>query len=72
MREVRLKFPDIATMAEFIITHKVAKVTTNNEEKSLEGFIPEELVTAARQGYGAIELPVTPSVKEKRPHFSFN
>lgn len=72
MREVKLKFPDIATMAEFVITHKVSKITTNNEEKSLEGLIPEELVTAACQGYGAVKLPVDSKPAEKRPHFSFN
>ena len=72
MREVKLKFPDIATMAEFIITHKVSQVTTNNEEISVEGFIPNELVIAACQGYGASQWPVTPSPIEKRPHFSFN
>ncbi|HEY0060015.1 MAG TPA: hypothetical protein VGB56_12845 [Flavisolibacter sp.] len=71
MREVKLKFPDIATMAEFIITHKVSKVTTSNEEISLEGFVPDELVTAACQGYGAVSLPVN-STPRAKTHFSFN
>ena len=72
MREVKLKFPDMATMAEFIINHKVSRVTTNKEEISVEGFLPNELITAACQGYGALSLPVSAALREKRPRFSFN
>lgn len=72
MREVKLKFPDIATMAEFILTPNDSQITTRNEDKTSKGLIPDEPILAACQGYGAVKIIQGLILKETKPYFSFD
>ena len=53
MRKVILFFPDVTTLSEFILTHKVSRVVIDSSEKMLKGTISNELLRVACKQYGA-------------------
>jgi len=53
MRKVILLFPDIVSMAEFILTHKVSRVIIDSSEKMLRGTISDKHLDIACRQYGA-------------------
>ncbi len=72
MKQVVLKFPDIKSLAEFVVTNEVSQITTNNEERTVEGAIPDYLIRLACKGYGAVKVTITHLNTLKKPYFSFN
>ena len=53
MRKVILFFPDVTSISEFILTHKVSRVIINSTEKMLKGTISEQHLHIACKQYGA-------------------
>jgi hypothetical protein len=53
MRKVILLFPDLASIAEFLLTHKVSKSQVDSTQKTLSGIMAEKDVVIACEQYGA-------------------
>ena len=48
-----MKFPDVGSMAEFILVNKVSKIETNTSAKTISGFVSEEHIAIAETKFGA-------------------
>jgi hypothetical protein len=53
MRKVILLFPDVTSIAEFLLTHKVSKTIVDSSQKTLKGIISDKVLDAAVKKYGA-------------------
>lgn len=53
MRKVVLVFPDVISLTEYILTHKVSKIIIDSSQKMLKGTISENHLSIACKQYGA-------------------
>lgn len=53
MRKVILVFPDVTSIAEFLLNHKVSKTIIDSSQKTLKGIITDKALDAAVKQYGA-------------------
>jgi len=53
MRKVLLIFPDVTSLADFVLTHRLSKVITDSAAKTLQGTIHENYVEIACRQFGA-------------------
>lgn len=53
MRKVILVFPDINSIAEFLLTNKVSKTIVDSSQKTLKGVISDKALDTAVKQYGA-------------------
>jgi hypothetical protein len=53
MRKVVLIFPDVISIAEFVLSYKVAKIIIDSSEKKLTGIISDKHLDIAVKQYGA-------------------
>ena len=53
MRKVILVFPDVISLTDFILTHKVSKIIIDSSQKMLKGTISESHLGIACKQYGA-------------------
>ena len=53
MRKVVLIFPDVISIAEFVLNYKVAKIIIDSSEKRVTGIITEKHLEIAVKKYGA-------------------
>jgi hypothetical protein len=53
MIQALLEFPDVKSMAGFIVNNRKAKVEIDSFECKLKGFFSDRLITSAKARYGA-------------------
>ena len=53
MRKVILIFPDVISLTDFVLTHKVSKIIIDSSQKMLKGTISESHLTIACKEYRA-------------------
>jgi hypothetical protein len=53
MRKVVLIFPDVISITDFILTHKVSKIIVDSSQKMLKGTISEAHLAIACKQFGA-------------------
>jgi len=53
MRKVILVFPDVISMAEFLLMNKVSKAITDSGKKELKAIMTDKVVAIACKEYGA-------------------
>ena len=53
MRKVILIFPDITSVAEFLLTYKVSKAIVESSEKKLKAVMSDKHLNIACKQYGA-------------------
>ena len=53
MRKVVLIFPDVISIAEFVLNYKVAKIIIDSSEKRVTGIISDKHLDIAVKQYGA-------------------
>lgn len=53
MRKVILVFPDITSIAEFLLTNKVSKTIIDSSQKTLKGIMSDKVLNVAVKQYGA-------------------
>ena len=53
MRKVILIFPDVISLTEYVLTHKVSKIIIDSSQKMLKGTISENHLSIACKQYGA-------------------
>lgn len=53
MRKVILVFPDVTSIAEFLLSYKVSKTIVDSSQKTLKGIITDKVLDAAVKQYGA-------------------
>lgn len=53
MRKVVLIFPDVISLTEFVLSHRISKVIIDSSEKKLQGTIHEKQQDIACKQYGA-------------------
>jgi hypothetical protein len=68
MIQALLEFPDVGSMARFIVNNREAKVEIDSFECKLKGFFSNTLIAIAKDKYGAkafvfSESPVLNSVR---------
>lgn len=56
MRQVELVFPDVQSMAEFILSQRVSRVETDTENCYLKGLLTDDLISIAETEFGASVL----------------
>jgi hypothetical protein len=56
MKQVELVFPEVTTMAEFILEQKLSKVEFDTEHCNLKGLLTDDLIKIAETEYGATVL----------------
>ena len=56
MRQVELLFPDVQSMAEFILSQRVSKIETDTANCYLRGLLTDDLIAIAETEYGASVL----------------
>jgi len=54
MKEVVLIFPDVQSMADFIIAEKISKAEADSFEQTVIGAVSEDQIEVAKQVYGAM------------------
>jgi hypothetical protein len=68
MIQALLEFPDVKSMARFIVNNRETKVEIDSFECKLKGFFSNALIASAKAKYGAkafvfAERPVLKSVR---------
>jgi hypothetical protein len=53
MKKVILVFPNVTSIAEFLLVHKVSKAIVDSQEKVLKGIMSEKDIDIACKQYGA-------------------
>lgn len=53
MRKVVLIFPDVTSIAEFLLANKVSKTIIDSSQKTLKGMISDKVLDVAVKQYGA-------------------
>jgi hypothetical protein len=53
MRKVTLIFPHTGAMADFLITHKIARAEVNSSQRSVAVTLNEDLIVVACSRYNA-------------------
>jgi hypothetical protein len=53
MRKVVLIFPDVISITEFLLTHRISKVIIDSSEKKLQGTLHEKHLDIAVKQFGA-------------------
>jgi hypothetical protein len=60
MQKVLLVFPDVKTMAEFVVKQQVNHAEVNSLEQTLIATIPDEKIQVAEKIYGAFLKSIIP------------
>lgn len=60
MKKVILKFPNPASLVEFIVTYRITDVETNASDFSLVARLKDALIKTAVVRYGATYKPFLP------------
>lgn len=53
MRKVILLFPDVTSIAEFLLANKVSKTIIDSSQKTLKGMMSDKVLDTAVKIYGA-------------------
>lgn len=53
MRKVILVFPNVTSIAEFLLTNKVSKTIIESSQKTLKGVMSDKVLDVALKQYGA-------------------
>jgi len=53
MRKVILIFPDVISLTEFVLSHKVSKTIIDSSQKTLKGIMSDKVLSVAVKEYGA-------------------
>lgn len=53
MRKVILVFPNITSIAEFLLTNKVSKTIIDSSQKTLKGMMSDKVLDVAVKQFGA-------------------
>lgn len=53
MRKVILIFPDVTSIAEFLLANKVSKTIIDSSQKTLKGMVSDKVLDIAVKQYGA-------------------
>ena len=53
MRKVILVFPDVTSIAEFLLANKVSKTIIDSSQKTLKGMISDKALDTAVKQFGA-------------------
>jgi hypothetical protein len=56
MRQIELVFPDVESMAEFILSQRVSKIETDTTNCYIKGLLTDDLIRIAETEYGATIL----------------
>jgi hypothetical protein len=54
MKEVVLIFPDVQSMADFIVAEKISKAEADSFEQTVIGVVSDDQIEIAKQVYGAM------------------
>jgi len=53
MRKVILVFPDVTSLAEFVLTNKVSKTIIDSSQKTLKGIMSDQVMDVAIKQFRA-------------------
>jgi hypothetical protein len=56
VQEIVLAFPDVATIAEFILTNDIAAVQVDSTAVTITGVLSKDAVTEAVSNYSAMQV----------------
>jgi len=54
MKEVVLIFPDVQSMADFVIAEKISSAETDSFEQTVIGTVSDDQIEIAKEVYGAM------------------